>query len=50
MKDTLVRKYQDVHRQKFGESITAEEAERNLSNLIELVRSMASIGKASYGK
>lgn len=50
MTETLVHKYQDVHQQKFGQSITAEEAERNLSNLIELVRAMASVKKEKYVK
>ena len=36
--DQLVRKYQKTHERKFGESITAKEAEQNLSNLAELVR------------
>ena len=36
--ERLVRKYQKTHERKFGESITAKEAERNLSNLAELIR------------
>ena len=41
MKESFVRTYIETHLRKFGESISAEEAERNLSNLMALVRLIA---------
>ena len=36
--EKLVRAFQEAHERKFGQSISAEEAERDLSDLAELVR------------
>ena len=46
----LVQRYQNMHKQKFGYEVDDEEAEHELTNLIELVRAMASVGKGKYVK
>ena len=46
----LVEAYQDLYGQRFRQSITADEAERQLSNLAELIRSMVEGKKNNYGK
>lgn len=46
----LVKAYQDLYEQRFCQSITANEAERQLSNLAELIRSMVEGKKNNYGK
>ena len=38
MSEKLVRAFQETYERKFGQSISAEEAERDLSDLAELVR------------
>lgn len=38
--ESLVRAYQDHYEKRFRQSITASEAERQLSILVEIIRSM----------
>lgn len=35
---SLIRAFQETHEQKFGQAIPADEAERNLSDLAELIK------------
>ena len=46
----LVRKYQQAHEQKFGQHLSAKEAEQNLSNLANLIRLMLHGRSMRYGK
>ena len=46
----LVAQYQQTHQRKFGEAISAKEAERNLSDLSELVRQIKASRSARHGK
>lgn len=50
MSITLVHKFQKMHERKFGQSITMHEAERNLLNLMSLVRQMANYKEKYYGE
>ena len=47
--ENLVRRYQETHERKFGQSISAEEAEQNLLNLMALVRLMSRKEVNYYG-
>ena len=38
--ETIVRAYQEVHKQKYGEEITYDEAVQNINTLKELIRIM----------
>ena len=38
----LVRRYQETHKRKYGEDISAKEAEQCLSNLKDLIRTIRS--------
>ena len=38
----LVRRYQEAHKRKYGEDISAKEAEQCLSNLKDLIRTIRS--------
>ena len=38
--ERLVREYQKTHERKFGDSIAAKDAERELSDLAELVKTV----------
>ena len=46
----LVRKYKQTHERKFGQSISAKEAERKLSDLAELIKLLSKERSHRYGK
>lgn len=46
----LVEQYRRTHERKYGETISAKEAERNLSNLTEIIRETKKLRSKRHGK
>lgn len=47
--ERLVRRYQQTYKRKFGEDISAKEAERELFDLAELIRIIVKERKSRHG-
>ena len=47
---SLVQQYQQTHQRKYGEAISAKEAEQKISNLSELVRIINRNRRTKHGK